>query len=451
MLVRATRDGQLEDRAAVRGTAGGAAHSVEGRARRDERTVEIGAVGGASREGAREREARTVDVHLEHRARVGRPACNRRPVEHRANQRGRARWAAAPRDASRKRVEDREACAVHVDLECHAGVGGSAIAGQAVEHPARDGQAVQRVLPIGGATRERVKEREARAVRVDLVDRADGRRAAQRCHAIERRARQHRRAERACAVGGASRERVQQREAGAVRGDLEHRARTGRTAHAGRPVERRARQDRRSSGLAAVGGASGERVQQREAGAVRGDLEQGTCSRCSAVDGLAVESRAGPDERPVRVRSIGGVGVGERVQEREAGAVRVDLEHGPCAERPAVVGHAVEDPVEQQRTGAYGARAVGRATREDMKLSVGERRRDGAHVLGRRRRQVSARRARARGHAERGEEAVVSRRALRASRHGRAVHRSDRIAIRQRAHVRSVTAPSRVVAWRERR
>ena len=42
----------------------------------------------------------------------------------------------------------------------------------------------------------------------------------------------------------------------------------------------------------------------------------------------------------------------------------------------------------------------------------------------------------------------MSKPALRASRHGRAVHRSDRIAIRQRAHVRSVTAPSRVVAWR---
>ena len=120
------------------------------------------------------------------------------------------------------------------------------------------------------------------------------------------------------------------------------------------------------------------------------NLEHGPrfgCSRRGINSGPGRSVEGGPrrDQRTVGLRPVGGAS-GKRAQDRVAGAVRVDLEDGAEIGRAAPVGQAVEGRPGHERLAKGGILPIGGAPGEAVKQRRGQALRDGAHRHGRPRR-----------------------------------------------------------------
>ncbi len=220
------------------------------------------------------------------------------------------------------------------------------------------------------AALQSVHRSEAGSVRGNLEQHALAGAAAGRCRSIQvPRAVFDQRRRRIIAVVGAA-ELVQNRKARAVAVEPEHDAVPTGPAARRDPIQQTVRaegQRRRRNRTAGVDESAVhavEFVQNRVAGAVRLQRKDGSGARASAVAGDPIQrpvralNQAANRKRAVSVRAAGGRG-SERMQRRKSAAVRVQGKHNPVGVCSAVLGFPVERPAGAFQQGTGGQSAVG--------------------------------------------------------------------------------------------
>ena len=288
-------------------------------------------------------ESAAVGLNLKDGAAVASAAGTGRSVERRSIEQQAAFGANTLAPVAIEVVQIRIAAAIGIDFEQRAEAIVAAGTCRAVERVAEEGQLAQRQSAVAAGAGEGMHDRVAGSIRIDLENRTVVVRSSIPSRAIERRADERHTGPRRYSFGVRV-ERMQEAVISAVCIDLENRSAVGTAAVEGRAIECRAAEREAAHGIAAIVRAAGERVNDREAAAVGIDLEHRAVALGAIVGIFAGSVKRGPDERQTATRILAaGANAGfEGVQNAKLRPVGVHFENRTSSCRaPAVVSRAV--------------------------------------------------------------------------------------------------------------